>query len=143
MAEVFPQEGLDYLLQSIPRSSQPPSYLWLGLFVTQSATTVIAPTQGLGVVTEPSGFGYVRGTIPATAWGAPTFYPSGRIVTASLISLPTADGVWGSVNGFFLSPTSGVGQGVLVYQANFDDNSQLPVATFDRVSVQPAIKFSY
>lgn len=144
MAEIWPQEGLDSLLSIVPRSSQPPSYLWLGLFVSQSATTVMAAGDTrAGVVTEPSGFGYVRGTIPATAWGAPTVYPSGRMVIASLISLPTADGRWGSVNGFFLSPTSGVAQGVALFQANFDDNSQLPVATYDRVSVQPVIKFGY
>jgi len=88
-------------------------------------------------------FGYVRATISATFWGAPTFYASGRQITATLVAFPTADGVWGSVNGFFLSATSGPSRGAVLFAANFDDNTQLPIATFDRVSVQPAIKFGY
>ena len=145
MAETFPQEGLDRLLQINAGGSytSAPTVLWLGLFVSQSATTVIAPTAGMSIVTEPSGYAYVRATILATFWGAATFYASGRIVTASQIAFPTAGGVWGSVNGFFLTPTSGLAAAPILYQANFDDNSQLPIATYDRVQVAPSIKFSY
>jgi len=48
MAEIFPNEGLDYILGVIPKAGTTPTTLYLGLFTSQTASTVLTQTANLG-----------------------------------------------------------------------------------------------
>jgi len=71
MAEIFPNEGLDYILALSPRLGQPPTTLYLGLFTSQTASTVLTQTQTLAAnITEAAFSGYTRVAVASTDWGS-------------------------------------------------------------------------
>lgn len=141
MAEIYPVEGLDAILAVFPKNGSNYSQLWMGLFTSQTATTVVTRAQTLaGNITEPSGGAYVRQSIASSSWGSPQDdTTAGRKVVAGQVTFPTATATWGTVNGFFLSTLSA--SGVCVFQANFDDLTAIVVNSADVVKVTPTMSY--
>jgi len=129
-AEIFPDEGLDHILNKVPRATTAiQTTYYLGLFTGSSATTVPARTDALASapasVAEPSGGAYARVAVANTDWGAVATNGSGRRTTSAQKSFPASTGSWGNVNGFFLATASTVG--VAIFYANFDDLTAVAV----------------
>lgn len=145
MAEIFVDEGLDYLLGIVPKGGTSPASLHLGLFTSQTATTVPASTAVLGAtptgITEAAFPGYARVEVLAADWGAAgadTIWTQAvRAVTAAQMSFPAATGADATaINGFFLA--SAATQGILIYASNFDDETAIAsLALGDIIRVTP------
>lgn len=138
-ASIFPQEGLDLLLEMQPRNTQAkvdPTFL--GLFTGATATTVPAFTTVLNgnpaAVTEVAASNaYARVQVDGAAtvqeWGAIANggAANSRRTTASQQSFPESTGSWGTVNGFFNATVSGQGLGKAFYYANFSDDQPVVI----------------
>jgi hypothetical protein len=147
-AEIFPDEGLDHILNKVPRATTAiQTTYYLGLFTSQTASTVPGRTQLL--VDEPTGVSevansaaYARVAVANTDWGAPATNGSGRRTTSAQKSFPESTGSWGSVNGFFIADVSTHSAGVALLYANFDDTSAVNVnAAGFTVRVTPYIQY--
>ena len=109
MAEIIPDEGLDWLLGQWPRAASAQSTCtWMGLFTSQTASAVAArgATMAASIV-EVTGSAYVRVSLAASDWGAPATSGNGRKSTHSQKTFPTATGNWtGPINGYFVTTAS-------------------------------------
>jgi hypothetical protein len=136
MAETLFDEGLDTILGVFPKNGTNFANLYVGLFTSQSASTVGARTltltgdvgtTGSGeTIIEASGGGYSRKAIPAASWGAASTNGSGRRITATQVSFDESNAAFDvtQINGYFITTqSSGYGSGVLIGQANFDDGA--------------------
>ena len=148
MSEIFVDQGLDAILTVFPKNGSNYAFLFLGLFVSQSATTVPARTVTDGSSpstgwSEVTGTAYGRQGVPAGSWGTPSTNGNGRkITTTGTVTMPTAGNAWGTVNGFFLATASGSLAGSqLVYFANFDDGLSIIVGTNDVIKVTPSVQY--
>jgi hypothetical protein len=139
MAELFPDEGLDLLLGIMPRGGASLGTVYLGLFTSQTATTVPAHDALLATqsgVTEASGVSYARQAIAAGSWGSPAAGGGGRQVTAAQVTFPSVDaGGWGTLNGFLLANTAS--GGIALYYANFDDQTAIVSNANDVIRITP------
>lgn len=131
-AEIFPDEGLDYILNTFPRATQTvPTTLYMGLFSSQTAATVPANTAVLatatGVTELTSAGGYARTSIVNTLWGAPTTSGAGRRTTATAaVTWADSTGAYsGTVNGFFIGTAAAAG--IAMFYANFSDTTAITV----------------
>jgi hypothetical protein len=123
----FPFEGLDVWINTTLRKTgtQMPDPGYLGLFTSQTATTVPAQTAVLATatgVTEATGGGYARPAIPGSSWpAAATADSTGRRTTVADpgISFAESTGAYTvtNVNGFFLA--TAVTAGVAIFYSNF------------------------
>jgi hypothetical protein len=144
MAAIFPDQGVDFFLGVFPRSAS--AYgacsLYIGLFTSQTASAVISRTQTMADITEPTpGTGaYDRQRLSASNWGTPSTSGTGRKVSHSQVTFPTATAGWGTVNGFFVA--TACTSGSCVYQSNFDDQSAVTVNNGDVVKVTPSVTMS-
>lgn len=155
MAEIFPNEGLTHLIEIVPRSNTGsfavPTALYMGLFTSQTTTTVPSAdatltgsasspyTTGTAAVVEcTSSGGYARTTLGATAgalqttWPAPAISGSGmRSTVATGVSFAASTGAYSAtVNGFFVcnaASSTGQNTGKTFFYANFSDNSSITV----------------
>lgn len=141
MAARFPNEGLDFLLNIVPRNSQAsPATLYLGAFTSQTgssvpnASAVLATQTG---VTEVTGDNYARVALSAATWGTPASGGSGIRSTAhAAVELPVVGfSGWGTVNGYFLA--SALTGGIALLYANFDDLTPVVTAWNDRLVITP------
>jgi len=139
MAELWPDEGLDYLLAIFPKNGSNLATSYIGLFTSQTASTVPATTAVLATptgVTEATGTGYARQSIAAAAWGATAAGTGGRKTTAGQVTFPTVGaGAWGTINGFFIATAATAG--TAIYYANFDDVTAIVSAVNDIIRVTP------
>jgi len=143
MAELFPDEGIDIVLSVAPKGGAMPDPLYLGLFASQTPTTVPARGAVLATetgVTEVTGQGYARIAVDAGDWGAPGTNGSGRKITAGTYSFIATAGAglpWDAANGFFLADAAVNGHAL--YYANFNSGvaRQLQVAG-DQLDVTPS-----
>lgn len=132
MAEIFPDEGLDYLLGLVPKGGTTPTTLYLGLFTSQTASTVPANTAVLSTpagITEAAYTGYARVAVASTDWGSISTQTvwsqtGARGVTAAQKSFPAATAAYATaINGFFLASASTAG--VCVFASNFSDTTAI------------------
>lgn len=141
MANIYVDQGLDAILDVFPKNGANFGTLYLGLFTSQSETTVPARSATSGAVpsgwTEASGMGYARQVVAAGDWGAPITDSTGRKVTATQVTYPAAgSGGWGTVNGFFLATQSASGASdKIIYFANFDDETAVTVNAGDILKI--------
>lgn len=139
MAERFPIEGLDYVMSVIPRGGSTPATLWIGLFTSQTATTVPDADAVLATqtgVTEATGSGYARQAISAASWEAPTTVGTGRRTLGPAVTFPTVGvGGWGTINGFFLAAS--FDSGPAVFYANFDDGLAIVSEVNNVIKITP------
>lgn len=139
MAEILPDEGLDVILGQFPGGATRLSTLYLGLFTSQTATTVITSGQTMANITETTYTNYARQALAAATWGVPGAGTGGRKVTYPQVTFPTVGTTGATINGFFVSdsPTGGK----CIGQANFDDGLAVVLATNDVIKVTPSLTF--
>lgn len=150
MAEILPNEGLDYILGVIPKAGTTPANLYLFLFKGGTASTVPAASATIGTmgstfveVTTSDYPGYARVAVASSDWGsagADTIWSqSVRAVTASQKSFAAATSAAtpsATINGFGLASAST--GGVAVYYSNFDDVTGVSaLALGDLIRVTP------
>lgn len=145
MAEIYPDEGLDYILSIIPASGAPaPGSLWLGLFTDFTASTVGTSGTTEATITEPTGGGYARVEITSGEWSGPTNIGAdgaGRRYTASGQQFSASGSDYSAnVNGFFIASASTGGS--LIFMANFDDEQAVDVNDGDTLTVTPWMGFT-
>lgn len=146
MAELIPNEGLDYMLGIFPKNGTNLATTYLGLFTgatastTPGATAVLATATG---VTEAGYTSYARVSVASTDWGSvggkTIWSQSARGTSASEKSFPAATATYPTaINGFFLATTSGTGTGVSLFYSNFDDETAVAtMAIGDIIKVTP------
>lgn len=146
MAEIIPTEGLDYLISVILKNGGSPANLYLGLFTSQTASTVPAASAVLDTetgVAEATYTSYARVAVPVADWGATgdktIWTQSARGSTAAQKSFPAAGAAYATaINGFFLATTSAVSTGVGVFYSNFDDTTAIAsLALGDIIRITP------
>jgi hypothetical protein len=144
MAEIVPDEGLDYILAIYPKNGTNIATTYLGLFTSQTASTVPAASMVLATptgITEAGYTSYARQSIAAASWGATgaktMWSQTGRGTTASQVSFPAATATYATaINGFFLATASTAG--VCLFASNFDDVTAVAsMAINDVIKVTP------
>lgn len=143
MAEIWPDAGLDLVLNIFPKNGTNVANTYLGLFTNFSATTVGSAAQGANTDYTEADFGsYARQTIAAASWGSPAAGTGGRKVTAGQVTFPTATGNGTvTIKGFhLLSATSGAA--TVYFAANFDDTTAVQINTNDVIKVTPTIQYN-
>ena len=137
MAQMMPDEGLDIVLGQIPGSATKyVSPLNLGLFTSQTASTVITHAQTFSSITETVYTSYARQSLAAATWGAVAERPTnvGRQQTYPQVTFPTVGATGATINGFYITNN---GHTVCLGQANFDDVLAVVLATNDVIKVTP------
>ncbi len=145
MAEIFVDEGLDFMLAIFPKNGANTGTLYLGLFTSQTASTVPANNAVLGAtpsgITEATFTSYARQSIAAASWGANAALTTpvvGRKTTAGQVTFPSVGATpGGAINGFFLA--SALTAGSLIFATNFDDLTAITPATGDIIRVTPTL----
>lgn len=146
MSEIFTDEGLDALLGIVPKNGTNLATLYLGLFTSQTPTTVPARTATGGATpsgwTEAAGTNYARQAVSAADWGAPATNVNGRKITALEYTFPTVGGGgWGTINGFFIATKISSQAGdTIVYFSNFDDGLAISANNNVIIKVTPAFQ---
>lgn len=144
MAEIIPNEGLDYILSIFPKNGTNLATAYLGLFTgatastTPSATAVLSTATG---VTEAAYTSYARVAVSAASWGTTgsktIWSQSARGTTATEFSFPAAGASYATqINGFFLATASTAG--TAIFYSNFDDTTGIAsLAIGDVIKVTP------
>ena len=148
MASIFPDAGLDAIIGIFPKNGTNLATTYIGLFTSQTASTVPARTATGGSSpsgwTEVTGTDYARQSIASSSWGANAENGSGRRSTAGQVTFPAAgSGGWTAANGFFIATQSASGASdVILYFANFDDTTAVTLSATDVIKVTPRIQFN-
>lgn len=142
MAEIWPDEGLDIVLNIFPRGGTNLTTTYLSLFTAFTASTVGASTSVADNYTEPSGNAYARQSIAAASWGAIAAGTGGRKTAAAQVTFPTATGSWGTINGFWLANQLSATADTALFAANFDDTTAVAIQTNDVIKVTPTIQYN-
>ncbi len=144
MAEIVPDEGLDYILSIFPKNGTNIGTTYCGLFTSQTASTVPAASMVLATptgITEAGYTGYARQSIGAGSWGATgaktMWSQTGRGTTAGQVSFPAATASYATaINGFFIATAATAGVALMV--SNFDDTTAIAsLAVNDVIKVTP------
>lgn len=142
MAAIFPDTGLDIFLGQFPKNATRLTSVFLGLFTSQTASTVITHAQTGSNVTETAFTNYAQQTLATATWGAQAEYLTtlGRVTTYPQVTFPTVGATGATINGFFiLSTNAAPGASNLIAQANFDDVTAVVLALNDIIKVTPSI----
>lgn len=138
MAEIYPDEGLDIILEIFPRGGTNLTTTYLSLFTAFTASTVGSSSQGADSYTEPTFGAYARQSIAAASWGAIAAGTGGRKTTAAQVTFPTATSNSASAtNGFWLANQLSASGDKCIFAANFDDTTAVTVNTNDIIKVTP------
>jgi hypothetical protein len=125
MAEIFLDEGLDYIMGIIPKGGALGS-LAVGAFTAFTPSTVAARTANISNLVEPAAGtgGYARVAVTTGNWGAQGTNGNGRRSTSVQKAFPSSSAAWNpsSVNGCFIGVGTTVGAGTVIFMANFDDS---------------------
>ena len=146
MAELFVDEGLDYLLGIAFKASAVDTALFIGLFTSQTASTVPSRTATGGAVpsgwTEAAYTSYARQAISSAGWGSPSTNGNGRKIAGAQATFPTVGATGATVNGFFVATNSASGAGdTMLFFANFDSGVARVLVTGDIEKVTPSVQF--
>lgn len=149
MAEIFPDEGLDYLLGIAFKGATVDTTLFMGLFTSQTPSTVPARNATGGAV--PSGWtemgassgSYARVAVATGDWGAAATNGNGRRIALSAAKQFTGFVGDADANGFFLATASAPGAGdTIVYFSNFDSGVARTMATVsDELNITARAQF--
>lgn len=149
MASIFVDEGLDKIISIFPKNGTNLSSMYIGLFTSQTASTVPARTatggaapSGWTEMTASSGT-YARISIAAASWGSISTDGSGRKFSAAQVSFTNFVSA-ANANGFFIATLASSQAGdTLIHFANFDSGIARALATIsDILKVTPAMKFN-
>jgi hypothetical protein len=138
MAQMCPDEGLDTILGQWPKNDTRQVTSNLGLFKSQTATTVITHAQTVANITATTYTSYASQSLATATWGAlaERAANTGRSTIYPQVTFPTVGATGDTINGAYLmndASTKAVGQ------ANFDDGLADVVATNDVVKVTPTM----
>jgi hypothetical protein len=138
MAEIWPDEGLDIVLEIFPRGGTNLTTTYLALFTSFTGTTVGTSGQAADTYTEPTFGSYARQSTAAASWGAIAAGTGGRKTTAAQVTFPTATSNSSSAtNGFWLANQLSASGDKAILAANFDDATPVTVNTNDIIRVTP------
>ncbi len=138
MAEIYPDEGLDIILEIFPRGGTNLTTTYLALFTAFTATTVGASSSVADNYTEPNFGAYARQSIAAASWGAIAAGTGGRKTTAAQVTFPTAtSNSSAATNGFWLANQLSATGDKAIMAANFDDATAVTINTNDICKVTP------
>jgi hypothetical protein len=149
MAEIAPDEGLDYMLGVLFKAGTVDTTLYIGLFTSQTASTV--PARGATGGASPSGWtemtassgSYARIALATGDWGSAATNGSGRRIALSAAKTFTGFVSGAAANGYFIATNSasGAGDTVLAF-ANFDSGVARSLATTsDTLAITPRMQF--
>lgn len=142
MAQIFPDIGLDILLGQYPKGATQVTTSYLGLFTSQTASTVITSAQTGVNITETSYTSYARQALAAATWGAAGAITGGRGSTYPQVTFPTVGATGATINGFFILNANVAPSATnVVAQANFDDVTAVVLATNDIIKVTPTLGY--
>ena len=141
MAQMCPDEGLDLWLGQFPKNDTRLTTVYLCLFTSHTASTVITHAQTMADVTETAFTNYARQSLATATWGALAERPTnvGRQTTYSQITFPTVGASGATINGFFISDILSTTGDKVVAMANFDDTTAVVLATNDIIKVTPTL----
>lgn len=147
MAEIVPNEGLDYWVGVMLKAATQPANTYVGLWEGATASTVPAATAVLATqtgITETNFTGYARQVIAAAGWGATgakTVWGDATVrgTTAGQVTFPAATAAYATaINGFLLATTTGRATGIALLYSNFDDTTAIAsLAIGDVIKVTP------
>lgn len=141
MAEIWPDEGVDIVLEIFPRGGTNLTTTYLALFTAFTASTVGTAGQTGSAYTEPNFGAYARQSITSGEWGAIAAGSGGRKTTAAQKTFPTAtSAASASTNGFWVTNTTTTSGMKAVMAANFDDVTAVQVNTNDIVKCTPTLQ---
>ena len=151
MAEIFPDEGLDVILDNTFGNGGTPTMpvtVYVGLFSSQTPSTVPARTATGGAtpvgwqeVWPTSGI-YYRQAILTSAWGAHSTNGNGRKTAGPQVTFTGFVNGGSAANGYFIATgsASAAGDKVLAF-ANFDSGVARTLATVsDQLLVTPSVQ---
>jgi hypothetical protein len=141
MASIFVDTGLDIFLGQFPKDATRLTTTYLGLFTSQTASTVVTHAQTGSNVTETSYTNYARQALATATWGAQAEYQTtlGRVTTYPQVTFPTVGATGATINGFvWLSTNAAPGAANLIAQANFDDTTAVTLAANDILKLTPS-----
>jgi hypothetical protein len=141
MAQMCPDEGLDFILGQFPfNTAKYTSPLNLALFTSQTASTVITHAQAFANITETTYTSYARQSLAAATWGAAAERPTnlGRQQTYPQVTFPTVGASGATINGFYITNN---GHTICIGQANFDDVTAVVLLTNDVIKVTPTFAY--
>ena len=142
MAQIFPDVGLDIILGQLPKGATQLTNLYLGLFTSQTASTVMLSSENGTNVTETAFTNYAAQTLAAATWGAVGAVTGGRGCVYPQITFPTVGTTGATVNGLFLKTANvALSSTNLLAQANFDDTTAVTLATNDVIKVTPTFAY--
>ena len=148
MAEIIPDEGLDYMLGVLFKAGTVDTTLFVGLFTSQTASTVPARTATGGA--SPSGWTemtassgtYARIAVATGDWGAASTNGNGRKIALSAAKTFTGFVGAAAANGLFIATHAASGAGdTVLYFANFDSGVARTMATVnDTLDLTPSMQ---
>jgi hypothetical protein len=141
MAQMCPDEGLDFILGQFPfNTAKYTSPLNLALFTSQTASTVITHAQTISNITETTYTSYARQSLAAATWGAAAERPTnlGRQQTYPQVTFPTVGASGATINGFYITNN---GHTIAIGAANFDDVTAVVLLTNDVIKVTPTFAY--
>lgn len=141
MASMMPDEGLDLWLGQFPKADTRLTTVYLCLFTSQSATTVITHAQTMADITEAAFTNYARQALATATWGALAERPTnlGRQTTYPQVTFPTVGATGATINGFFIADIAGTSGDKCIGQANFDDGESVDLNENDVIKVTPTL----
>jgi hypothetical protein len=141
MAEIFPDEGLDLILNIFPRGGTNLTTTHLALFTAFTGSTVGTSSQGADTYTEPDFGSYARQSVAAAAWGSLAAGTGGRRTTAAQVTFPTAtSNASTTVKGFWLANQLSAAGDTCIFAANFDDATPVQINTNDIIRITPTMQ---
>lgn len=142
MAEILPDEGLDKVLGQFPKNDTRLTSLFLNLFSSQTASTVITSGQNANNITEAVFTNYARQTLATATWGAQAAGTGGRKTTYPQVTFPTVGATGDTINGFWITDIASTTGDVCIAAANFDDVTAVVLALNDVIKVTPTLQFN-
>jgi hypothetical protein len=142
VAEIIPDEGLDLILGQFPKNATRQTSMWLCLFTSQTASTVITAGQTMADITETAFTNYARQELATATWGAQAAGTGGRKSTYPQVTFPTVGASGATINGFFFSDILSTTGDKCEGAANFDDLTAVPLMTNDVIKVTPVYQFN-
>src|SRR5215207_4264704 len=130
MAEIWPDEGLDLVLNIFPKGGTNLTTTYLALFTSFTASTVGTSGQAADTYTEPNFGAYARQSIAAASWGAIAAGTGGRKTTAAQVTFPTASSnASAACNGWWLPNQLSAAGDVCFAVAACDDTTAVQIIT--------------
>lgn len=141
MAQMMPDEGLDVWLGQFPKNATRLTSVYLCLFTSHTASTVITHAQTMADITEAAFTNYARQELATATWGSLGERPTnaGRQTTYPQVTFPTVGATGATINGFFISDILSTSGDKCVGQANFDDTTAVPLLENDVIKVTPTL----